>query len=240
MNSRAGIDELARRYSLPACAESALIALMNLVMTDRAAATTLRSQEGVIDDHLADSLVALELDEVRGAAAIADLGSGAGFPGLPLAIARQDGTVSLVESNARKCDFLARAVRACRLCNVRVINCRAESWEGGTDRCDLVTARALAPLPVVAEYAAPLLRLGGSLVVWRGGRDRDAEQAAERAADELGLEPREPILVHPYPAASRRHLHLMLKVRPTPTGFPRRPGMAAKRPLGLDGRRHSV
>lgn len=240
MNSRGRIGELARRYSLPAGADSALITLLELVTTDPTAATTLRSPDEVIDDHLADSLVALELDVVRAAAAIADLGSGAGFPGLPLAIARQDATVSLVESNARKCNFLARAARACGLGKVRVINYRAESWDGGIDRCDLVTARALAPLPVVVEYAAPLLRLGGSLLVWRGGRDRAAEQAAERAADELGLEPREPMLVHPHPAARRRHLHLMLKVRPTPDRFPRRPGMAAKRPLGVSGQRRAV
>ena len=240
MNSRGRIGELARRYSLPAVAESALVTLSELVMTDRAAATTLRSQDEVVDDHLADSLVALELHEVRAAAAIADLGSGAGFPGLPLAIARQDATVTLVESNARKCDFLAGAARACGLRNVLVINGRAESWESGLDRCDLVTARALAPLPVVVEYAAPLLRRGGWLLVWRSGRDLDAEQAAGRAADELGLEAREPVLVHPYPAASKRHLHLMLKVRPTPERFPRRPGMAAKRPLGTRGPRRSV
>jgi 16S rRNA (guanine527-N7)-methyltransferase len=240
MNSADRIGRLARRYSLPSGAEAALATLLDLVMTDPAAATTVRRQDEVIDDHLADSLVALELDEVLAAAAVADLGSGAGFPGLPLAIALPDATVSLVESNARKCDFLARAARACGLRNVRVINRRAESWEGGLDRCDLVTARALAPLPVVVEYGAPLLRLGGSLLVWRGGRDPDAERAAELAADELGLELRKPMAVHPYRAATKRHLHLMLKVRPTPQRFPRRPGMAAKRPLGVSGPRRSV
>jgi 16S rRNA (guanine527-N7)-methyltransferase len=85
---------------------------------------------------------------------------------------------------------------------------------------------------VVVEYAAPLLRPRGSLLVWRGARDLDAEGAAARAAHEVGLEPREPSLVHPYPAAARRHLHLFSKVKPTPAHFPRRPGVAAKRPLG--------
>lgn len=236
----ARIGELARRYSLPAGAEPALFTLLELVMTDPAAATTLRSQDEVIDGHFADSLVALDLNEVHRATAIADLGSGAGFPGLPLAIAREDATVTLIESNARKCDFLDRAAVACGLRNIHIVNSRAESWDSGVDHCDLVTARALAPLPVVVEYAAPLLRIGGSLLVWRGRRDRDAEEAAERAAGELGMEPREPLLVRPYPAASRRHLHLMLKVRPTPEGFPRRPGVAAKRPLGFAGRRRSV
>jgi 16S rRNA (guanine527-N7)-methyltransferase len=171
---------------------------------------------------------------------IADLGSGAGFPGLPLAIAKPDASVSLIESSRRKCDFLERAAAACELRNVRVVNSRAESWDAGRGRSDLVTARALGPLPVVVEYGAPLLRVNGSLLVWRGARDHDAERIAARAAAELGLEPREPLSVHPYPAARRRHLHLILKVRPTPDRFPRRPGMAAKRPLGAGRGRRSV
>ena len=238
--ARPRIGELARRYSLPRAAEHALVTLLELVMTDPAAATAVRSEDGVIDAHLADSLTALELEEARDAATIADLGSGAGFPGLPLAIARPEAAVGLIESNARKCCFLERATTVCGLRNVRVVNSRAESWSAGIDRCDLVTARALAPLAVVVEYAAPLLKIGGSLLAWRGGRDRDSEQAAARAADVLGLEPRKPMPVQPYPASSRRHLHLMLKVRPTPERFPRRPGLATKRPLGSGRRPRSV
>lgn len=234
------VGELVRRYSLPDSGKSQLDILTRLVMSDPGAATAVCDEERIIDEHLADSLVALELGAVRDASVIADLGPGAGFPGLPLAIARQDACVALVESNARKCEFLERAVAACGLRYVRVVNSRAESWDEGINRCDLVTARALAPLPVVVEYGAPLLRVGGSLVVWRGGRDRGAEEAAAQAAKELGLQPREPLPVHPYPAARRRHLHLMLKVRPTPDRFPRRPGVAAKRPLGVGGPRGSV
>jgi 16S rRNA (guanine527-N7)-methyltransferase len=238
--TRARVGELARRYSLPREAETALVTLVRLVMTDPAAATAVRSEGRVIDDHIADSLVALELDEVGGAAAVADLGSGAGFPGLPLAIARPDASVALIESNARKSGFLERAATACNLANVRVVNSRAESWDEGLGRCDLVTARALAPLPAVVEYGAPLLPIGGSLLVWRGARDPVAEAAAAQAADELGLESRDPLLAHPYPAAVSRHLHLFLKVRPTPARFPRRPGVAAKRPLGAGRRGGSV
>ncbi len=240
MSAAARVSELAACYSLPSEAGSALVTLVGLVLTDPAAATAVRGVEKAIDDHVADSLVALQLDEVLGAATIADLGSGAGFPGLPLAIARPDARVALVESNARKAGFLKRAAAECGLRNARVVNSRAESWEEGVGRCDLVTARALAPLPVVLEYGAPLLAVGGSLLVWRGARDPDAEEAAARAADGLGLEPREPLSVRPYPAAERRHLHLFLKVRPTPARFPRRPGVAAKRPLGAGGRQGSV
>jgi 16S rRNA (guanine527-N7)-methyltransferase len=191
-----------------------------------------RAPSKVVDDHLADSLVALELEPIRRASTIADLGAGAGFPGLALAIALPNARVSLVESNARKCEFIAGVAAACAIENTEVVNARAEAWRGGVGSADVVTARALAPPAVVAEYAAPLLRLGGTLVMWRGKRDRDAEQAADRAAAELGLEPEKPHEVWPYAGAMHRYLHVMSKVRETPDRFPRRPGMALKRPLG--------
>lgn len=187
---------------------------------------------GILRDHLADSLVALDLSEVRGARAIADLGAGAGFPGLPLAIALPAARVSCVESNGRKCAFISRAAEACGAANAMAVHARAEDWGAGLGACDLVTARALAPLAVVAEYAAPLLAMGGWLVAWRGRRDDADEAAGAKAAAELGLEPGPVIAVEPYPGALHRHLHVMRKVATTPERFPRRPGMARKRPLG--------
>ncbi|HEV7174876.1 MAG TPA: 16S rRNA (guanine(527)-N(7))-methyltransferase RsmG, partial [Solirubrobacteraceae bacterium] len=182
-----------------------------------------------VDDHLADSLVALELRQVRAAATIADLGSGAGPPGLPLAIALPQAEVSLVESSIRKCEFLERALRACDLGNVEVVPARIEEWNASVD---VVTARALAPLEVVVEYAAPLLKIGGTLVVWRGQREPIDEAAAAKAAEIVGIRAGEIRSVQPYPAAQYRHLHLMSKVMDTPSRFPRRPGIARKRPLG--------
>jgi 16S rRNA (guanine527-N7)-methyltransferase len=206
--------------------------LLEVVEADPAAPTTVTQPAAIVRDHLADSLVALELESVRNAIAVADLGSGAGFPGLPLAIALPNSTVWLVESNGRKCDFILHAAEACGVTNARVVNARAEAWPEGMESCDVVVARALAPLAVVAEYAAPLLRLGGTLVAWRGRRDRDDEESGARAAAELGLEPAPPVRVEPYPGALHRHLHAMVKVADTPDRFPRRAGMARKRPLG--------
>ncbi len=226
------IERLVDRWKLPLEAGPALLALLGLVVHDERAPTTVRDPVRAVEDHLADALVSLDIDRVRGARQIADLGSGAGFPGLPLAIASPAARVHLVEANARKCEFLRAAVAAARADNVEVIEARAELWPGVEGGLDLVTARALAPLPVVAEYAAPLLRLGGVLVAWRGRRDEDAEARAAAAAAELGLEPAPPLRVVPYRGAQHRYLHLMSKVSPTPTGFPRRPGMAVKRPLG--------
>jgi 16S rRNA (guanine527-N7)-methyltransferase len=226
------ISALTERYALPDAAAGQLEALVDLVATDPAAPTTVTDRAAILRDHLADSLVALELAAVRAATAIADLGAGAGFPGLPLAIALPEARVRLVEGNGRKCAFMASAIEACGVGNAEPVHARAEAWPDGIGACDLVTARALAPLAVVAEYAAPLLAPEGTLVAWRGQRDPHDEAAGARAAAELGLEPREVVHVEPYPGALHRHLHLMVKMSPTPARFPRRPGMARKRPLG--------
>jgi 16S rRNA (guanine527-N7)-methyltransferase len=95
-----------------------------------------------------------------------------------------------------------------------------------------VTARALAPLPVLCEYAAPLLADGGILVCWKGARRADEERAGAAAAAELGLSGRVPLRVEPFPGAHSRHLYVLERVAPTPSRFPRRAGVAAKRPLG--------
>jgi 16S rRNA (guanine527-N7)-methyltransferase len=228
------VEELVGRYGMPNGSRSALLALLDLLARDEHAPSAVRDRRGAVDAHLADSLVALELAQVRGARAIVDVGSGAGFPGLPLAVALPEARVTLVESNARRASFLELAARATGLPGgrARVVNARVEEWEQGRGASDLVVARALAPLPVVAEYAAPLLTVGGVLVAWRGRRDVEAERAGSRAAAELGLEPAAPRRVVPYAQAEHRYLHLMSKVKETPARFPRRPGMALKRPLG--------
>lgn len=224
--------ELAKRFGLPASAPGALAALLALLTDDPLAPTTIRDPAQALRDHVADALVALELPEVRGASTIADLGAGAGVPGLPLAIARPQASVFLVESNRRKCAFIARAIQATGAANAVVVPVRAESWPDGIGRCDVVTARALAGLPIVAEYAAPLLRDGGALIAWRGRQDPEEEAAAAIAATELGLRYESPVPVRPHPDATHRHLQRMVKIAPTPDRFPRRPGMARKRPLG--------
>ncbi|MGB0095995.1 MAG: 16S rRNA (guanine(527)-N(7))-methyltransferase RsmG [Solirubrobacteraceae bacterium] len=226
------IETLAARYQLGQAAVTQLERLLDLLITDPLAPTGIRAPREVIDDHFADALVALELDVVRDAPDLADLGSGAGIPGLPLAIAKPTAEVSLVESNGRKCDFIRQAAQACGLHNVTVIHSRAESWSGGLGGFELVTARALDSLAVVAEYAAPLLAVGGALVAWRGRRDGDAEATAARAMAAVGLEPRQVRRMKPYEGAEQRHLHVSLKVMETPPGFPRRAGIARKRPLG--------
>lgn len=157
------------------------------------------------------------------------------MPGLPLAIALPECSFVLLESAARKCSFLVRAIETCSLTNAEVAHARAELWDPGPRRFDLAVVRAVGRLDVVLEYAAPLLIVGGWLVAWRGQRDSKAEIEAERAAKILGLRLEEIRQVTPYEGVRHRHLHLLSKVRATPEEFPRRPGLASKRPLGILG-----
>jgi 16S rRNA (guanine527-N7)-methyltransferase len=209
-----------------------LSALLTALEGDEHAPTAAQERDLAIYVHLADSLMALDLAAVRAAGTVADLGSGAGFPGLALAIALPAASVTLVESQRRKCEFLERAISASDVPNAAVVCSRAESWPEGLGNQDVVTARALAPQPVVLEYAAPLLRVGGTFVDWRGARDRDEELAASRAAGELGMSLEEVRWVEPFPGARDRHLHVFVKIAPTPSRYPRRAGVARKRPLG--------
>ena len=153
----ARLQELSQRYGLPGNAAPRLALFLDLLAAEPAAITSVRDPARGVETHVADSLVALELPAVREAHAIADLGSGGGLPGLPLAVALPSATVRLVESSARKCAFLEVAVDRLSATNVEVVHARAEAWPEGLRRHDLVTARALAPMTVLLEYAAPLL-----------------------------------------------------------------------------------
>jgi 16S rRNA (guanine527-N7)-methyltransferase len=212
-------------------AAGTLVSLLDRMTLEAQNLTAIDALEAGVDRHLADSLAGLSVPELAGASACVDLGSGGGFPGLALAVARPGLAVTLVESERRKADWLRRA--AADFPNVRVVADRSEHLASAErERYPVATARALGPLPVTLELAAPLVAPGGSVLVWRGDRaDPAAEATAARAAHELGLEPDEPVRVAPFPGA-RRRLQLFRKVRPTPPRFPRRAGRAAARPLG--------
>jgi 16S rRNA (guanine527-N7)-methyltransferase len=186
--------------------------------------------------HIADSLIGLELEPLRSAGRVADLGSGAGLPGLVLAASRPEARFDLIESVSRKCDFLREAIRRMGLENAAVVCQRSEDWARGEGResYDAVTARAVGRLAALAELASPLLRDGGFLVAWRGARSVQQEAELRRAAARLAMESVEVRPVTPYPGSRNRHIHLLRKNGRTPNGLPRRPGLAAKRPFGSE------
>ena len=219
-------------------ARAALRTVLDLLADHRAAPSGVRDPEAAWRVHVADSLTGLEAEALRVAQRIADLGAGAGFPGLPLAVALPDGHVDLIESIGRKCEFIRQAIERAGIRNARVICARSESWaagpppDGGREGYDAVTARAVGRLSTLAELASPLLVEGGALIAWKGRRDADEETELERASSRLAMEPTEIRWVGPYAGSRHRHLHVMRKTGPTPDNLPRRPGMAKKRPLG--------
>jgi len=184
--------------------------------------------------HVADSLTGLRFKEIGEASRIADIGSGAGFPGLALAVALPLTQVDLIESVARKCEFLKRAIDAAGIPNARVINARSEQWARGEGReaYEAATARAVGRLSTLAELASPLLLDGGVLLAWKGKREDLEEAQLQRAAAKLAMRPERVSSVGQYAGSEHRHLHLIRKQGPTPPELPRRPGMAKKRPRG--------
>ncbi len=221
--------------SVPPAAEPALDELLRL-LSDPRAPISRSTVAQARDVHIADSLSGLELEPIRRARRIADLGSGAGLPGLVLAAALPEARVDLIESLERKCAFLRDAIQRLGLANAAVVCERSEDWAsaGGREAYDAVTARAVGSLATLAELASPLLREGGFLVAWKGARSAEEESEAASAADPLAMEPFEIRSVQPYPGSRDRHIHLLRKNGPTPNGLPRRPGMAAKRPFGTE------
>ena len=176
--------------------------------------TSIRDRSEAARVHVDESLAALEVVR-RFGGPIVDVGSGGGAPGIPLAAALPNRQVTLLEANGRKCAFLREM--ALEFPNVTVVQGRAEEQE--TDRFGVAVAKALAPPPVAAEWCLPLVVPGGAVVLYVGP-SADAA-AVSRAAERLGGGP-----VEQLPG-----LLVLHKVAPTPPGFPRRPGLAKKRPL---------
>jgi 16S rRNA (guanine527-N7)-methyltransferase len=186
--------------------------------------------------HLLDSLAALPLIDGLAPAEVIDLGSGGGLPALPLALARPEMRWTLVDSVRKKAAILREFTEVLGMRNVTILPERAETLgrdDAHRERYDLVTARACAPLPVLAELALPLLAVGGSLVAWKGPlRESDEELRRGRfALDELGAGPAR-LVETGLAVLGGRGFVVAVKVRSTPSRFPRRPGEPARRPLG--------
>lgn len=213
-----------------------LEAVLELLAADPASLSSVRDPAEAWRVHVADSLSGLEL--LADPELLADIGSGAGFPGLVLAAALPATRVDLIESVGRKAAFIERAIETAGLENARSINVRSEEWakrpppEGGRELYDVVTARAVGRLSTLAELASPLLHEGGTLVAWKGRRDAEEEAELARASERVAMRPERISAAAAESGFRHRHLHLLRKAGPTPAGLPRRPGMAKKRPLG--------
>ena len=229
-------DAPALRARLPAGFADAAERYVELLLDANARINLTRIVEpaAVARLHLLDALSAVPLlDELAPRRAL-DLGSGGGVPGIVLALARPDVSWTLVDSVRRKADAMRGFVEALGLHNVAVIAERAEILgrdASAREAFDLVAARACAPLPVLAEYALPLIRVGGALVAWKGSVPADELRAGRAAGSDLGggaLELHDTGIT----ALGDHQFVVIRKVGPTPGRFPRRPGQPTGRPLG--------
>jgi 16S rRNA (guanine527-N7)-methyltransferase len=182
---------------------------------------------------LGAALVRLGVMVPEGRPRVIDIGSGAGLPGLPIKIAWPAIEMALLESNEKRCRFLRETIAGLGLSGAAVLEGRAETWArdpGHRGRYDLALARAVAPLPVLLEYALPFLRVGGWLAAPKGSAAPRELAASGRALAELGGGPPEAVPFLP-PGGRPQTLVLVRKVGQTPDRYPRRQGVPSKRPI---------
>ena len=219
--------------SLDPAARAKLEKILALLAAERASVSSVVDQRAW-QVHVVDSLTGLEVPDLHKAEKIADVGAGAGFPGLVLAVARPAARVDLIESVGRKCKFMRQAIEAAAIPNASVLNTRSEDLASseGWEAYEAVTARAVGRLSTLAELASPLLKPNGVLVAWKGKRDADEEHQLENASEALAMTPEEVLDVGNRAGSEHRHLHVIRKSGPTPDNLPRKPGIAKKRPKG--------
>ena len=187
--------------------------------------------------HYADSLAPLRnADWFPQGASLLDVGTGAGFPGLPLAVARPDLHVTLLDSLRKRVEFLNDVIAELRLANVTAVHARSEDAARQADmreHFDIVCARAVASSPVLCELLLPFARVGGAMLCWKGPAARDELPAAEIAAAKLGGS--RPVLSDVTVPGDESLEHCVLRCEkhaPTPKAYPRKAGTPQKSPLG--------
>lgn len=200
--------------------------------------TAITDEGDVYLKHFYDSVTPLiELPELRTVSlTLCDVGAGAGFPSLPMKILNPALKVTIVDSLQKRIDFLDRLCKKLGLSNVELVHDRAETFAGKKspyrEKFDLVTARAVASLPVLAELCLPLAKIGGQFIALKASRAENELTAAEPALKLLGGK-----LQHDYEFAlpvldESRHLLQIDKVAATPKKYPRKPGTPNKQPIG--------
>ena len=197
-----------------------------------------RDLDRILLDHVLDSLSCFLHHPLWEAGRLADVGSGGGLPGIPMSIVRPDLRTTLIESTGKKADFLSYAAERLALGNLEVVNARVEDigrMQGPRGVYGIVTIRAVARLSVVAEYCVPLLEVGGQAIAMKARLEGEEYEEGRRATGELGatIAGVEPVAMLPEIGEKERNLVVLEKIRETPARYPRKAGMAAKRPLGV-------
>ena len=197
--------------------------------------TAVEEEEDLLDKHFADSLTVLRTDLVKPGASLVDVGTGAGFPGMVLAMARPDLHVVLMDAQRKRLKFLEAVAAEAGTGNAEILHARAE--DAARDRkhreqYDIAAARAVAPLNVLAEYLLPFVKIGGCALCWKGPALKQELEAGRRAAHLLGGRLEMPVSCA---VAGRDWEHTILPVRKTErtaAAYPRKAGTPKAKPLG--------
>ena len=196
--------------------------------------TAIRDPQEIYIKHFLDSLTSLQALRETSVGRLIDIGTGAGFPGLPIKIVYPKMSLTLVESVGKKAEFCRHVVKILDLQGVEVVQERAETLgqdPSYREQYDWAVARAVAILPVLAEYLLPLVRVGGSMLAMKGESGPAEAHATEYAIRVLGGHLRQLLPVTLPGVAEERYLVVIDKVAATPSGYPRKVGIPAKRPL---------
>ncbi len=192
----------------------------------------------IVSKHFMDSLSVYQaMSKIPRPFSLIDVGSGAGFPGLPLKIALPEMRLTLLEATAKKTTFLKYMVETLGLTNVTVLTERAEDagqQPAQRQRYDVAVARAVAAVPILVEYTLPFVKIGGVVILQKGQDPTDEVKAAAWAIGTLGGKLARIMPVTVPGLEAERHLVIIEKKRPTPPLYPRRPGLPAKKPLGSE------
>jgi 16S rRNA (guanine527-N7)-methyltransferase len=209
----------------------------DLLMSSPINVTALRSPQQIESGHFVDSLSLLGVPAIRSAGSIVDVGSGGGLPAVVLAAVLPSTRVVALESVRKKCDFISHSSAELGLANFQVCCARAEEYAApgaaGREAFDVAVARAVAALPILAELCLPLVKVGGRFIAMKGDISNQERMEGETAAAILGGGEVSLLPVEAFEGGGRRCLVVVPKRSSTPAGFPRRPGLPAKRPLGL-------
>jgi 16S rRNA (guanine527-N7)-methyltransferase len=196
--------------------------------------TAIRDVNGIRAKHFLDSFSCVQAWKANLPARLIDVGTGAGFPGIALKILYPSMRLTLVESVEKKANFCRHVVKTLALENVEVLSARAEDvgqMSAHREKYDWAVARAVAAMPVLAEYLLPLVKLGGGILAQKGESGPAEAQAAEKALKMLGGRLRQLVKVELPGVADERYLVIVDKIAATPPGYPRRAGIPAQKPL---------
>ena len=197
--------------------------------------TAVCDEEEMPDRHFADSLTVLRTELIRPGSTLIDVGTGAGFPGMVLAIARPDLQVTLLDAQRKRLNFLKAVQGAVGAENVTLVHARAEDGARNPayrERFDYATARAVAPLNILCEYLLPFVRTGGMALCWKGPALPGETEAGNRAANLLGGRLEAPVACDVFGRGWDHRILPVTKTGKTPSAYPRKAGTPKAKPLG--------